>query len=147
MKFIAILSTLKDSSWLLEMIDRGSFDVLASVFMRITELDCWSLLSIGHCMSAKCLSTKGWVAFSVFFCLPTITSCFLEVLLPPLFVNLGVSHFIRYLHSFRHIPCRMERLYDTFIIRESVWQIVYNIMQVNISLNLQFSFSSTWIRK
>ena len=42
---------------------------------------------------------------------------------PPLLANMGLSGFIRYLHSFWDFPCRMERLCNTFII---CWQFVCN---------------------
>jgi hypothetical protein len=54
---------------------------------------------------------------------------------PPLLANMGLSGFIRYLHSFWHFPCRMERLCNTFII---CWQFVCNIMQINNSMNSMF---------
>jgi hypothetical protein len=55
---------------------------------------------------------------------------------PPLHYRRGLSGFLRYLHSFRCIYCRIPRLSDTFIISECVWQIICNILQIYCFLNL-----------
>jgi hypothetical protein len=55
---------------------------------------------------------------------------------PPHHYRRDLSGFLRYLYSFRCIYRMISRFSDTFIISESVWQIIFNILQIYYFLNL-----------
>jgi hypothetical protein len=94
--------------------ESGLSDILASIFQCTSELGLW-IINIHRTLHV--LSTKGWVAFLVFFfaCEQSYLAtwkCF-----SPSYSQYGGEW---YIPLFLALLCRMERLCNTYIIYESI---------------------------